>query len=48
MQSSPHIGFHSMVSTENMNPPPRGIEDIVYQLVTVGAILLVLGSVWVF
>jgi len=27
---------------------PRRVEDVVYQAVTVGAILLVLGSLWVF
>ena len=26
----------------------RGVEDLIYQLVTVGAILVVLGTVWVF
>jgi hypothetical protein len=26
----------------------RPVEDVVYQLVTVGAILVVLGSLWVF
>jgi len=26
----------------------RPVEDVVYQLVTLGAILLVLGSLWVF
>jgi hypothetical protein len=26
----------------------RPVEDVVYQVVTVGAILLVLGSLWVF
>ncbi len=34
-------------------PSPRGwrsrpVEDLIYQVVTVGAILLILGSVWVF
>jgi hypothetical protein len=26
----------------------RPVEDVIYQVVTVGAILLVLGSLWVF
>lgn len=26
----------------------RPVEDVVYQVVTVGAILLVLGSLWIF
>jgi hypothetical protein len=26
----------------------RPVEDVVYQVITVGAILLVLGSLWVF
>lgn len=26
----------------------RPVEDVVYQVVTVGAILLILGSVWLF
>jgi hypothetical protein len=42
---------------QNAPTPPSGstpdklrrpVEDVVYQVVTVGAILLVLGSLWVF
>lgn len=39
----------------NASTPPahngwrsRPVDDVVYQVVTVGAILLVLGSLWVF
>jgi hypothetical protein len=40
-------------STPQADPQPdsrgvRRVEDLVYQAVTVGAILLVLGSLWVF
>ncbi len=40
----------STVLPERSSPSPRNwrADDIVYQAVTIGAILLVLGSVWVF
>jgi hypothetical protein len=39
---------HSLPTSDNGSLRARPIEDLVYQLVTVAAILLVLGSVWVF
>jgi len=27
---------------------PRPVEDVIYQVVTVGAILLVIGTLWLF
>lgn len=46
--------MHSPNPNASHSPPAqkglrgRPVEDVVYQVVTVGAILLVLGSVWLF
>lgn len=38
----------SMTTSARIRWRARPVEDVVYQVVTVGAILLVLGSLWVF
>lgn len=43
--------MHSPNRNASTISPPAGkhrVDDVVYQLVTLGAILLVLGSVWIF
>ena len=48
MQPANHIASNSLPpSRAGFLRSPRA-EDLVYQLVTVAAILLVLGSLWVF
>ena len=46
MHSSTHRVSHP--PSRNGSQPTRKTDDIVYQIVTVAAILLVLGSIWVF
>ena len=48
MQSSSHITTHPAPPRGNGSFRNRPVEDVVYQIVTVAAILLVLGSLWVF
>ncbi|HTX77559.1 MAG TPA: hypothetical protein VMD29_15225 [Terracidiphilus sp.] len=45
--------MHSSTPDASITPARSGwrgrpVEDVIYQVVTVGAILLVLGSLWVF
>jgi hypothetical protein len=47
MQSTPQTASHRL-PTSNAAVPTRPMEDLIYQIVTVAAILLVLGSLWVF
>lgn len=46
MHSPNPIASHSPSAPKGLRGRP--VEDVVYQVVTVGAILLVLGSVWLF
>ncbi|HEY3628576.1 MAG TPA: hypothetical protein VGL00_19975 [Terracidiphilus sp.] len=46
MHSSTHSVSHPLPPSRNGSK--RTHEDVVYQIVTVAAILLVLGSIWVF
>jgi len=48
MHSETHSVSHPLPPTRNDSQRNRGAEDVVYQVVTVAAILLVLGSLWVF
>jgi hypothetical protein len=48
MQPSPQTASASMPKPDNGLGQPSQAEDRVYQAVTVAAILLVLGSLWVF
>ena len=49
MQSVPHT-LHTIPESQpdSMRPRPSVMEDRLYKVVTVGAILLVLGSLWAF
>ncbi len=40
--------LQSINSTMRMSLSQRSSEDLVYQVFTIGSILLVLGSLWVF
>ena len=48
MQPSPQLASISMPAPADEIERPRPTEERVYQAVTVAAILLVLGSLWVF
>jgi hypothetical protein len=48
MQSSTHPESPTLLTSSGGLVEPRRREDLMYQVVTVAAILLVLGSVWVF
>jgi hypothetical protein len=48
MQSPVQNASHSLPTSRNGSVRTRPTEDVVYQIVTVAAILLVLGSLWVF
>ena len=48
MLSRTHSILHPLLSFRNGSQRTRPAEDLVYQVVTVAAILLVLGSLWVF
>lgn len=48
MHSSPNVLSVSAALAEDRAPRAHRVEDMVYQVVTVGAILLVLGTVWIF
>ena len=41
---SPHLADSRMIQSLRARP----VEDVVYQAVTVGAILVMLGSFWIF
>ena len=48
MQAPVQSASHPLPLSRNGSVRARRIEDVVYQIVTVAAILLVLGSLWVF
>ncbi len=48
MHSPTHSVSHPLPPSRNGSQRSRRSEDVVYQIVTVAAILLVLGSLWVF
>jgi hypothetical protein len=50
MQSTPQSApaSHAPVSHDQSRAASRKREDLVYQLVTVAAILMLIGSVWIF
>ena len=48
MHSRTHTASHPLPPSRNGSQSPRQTEDVAYQVVTVAAILLVIGSVWVF
>jgi hypothetical protein len=48
MHSPTQTASHPLPPSSNGSVRARRSEDVVYQIVTVAAILLVLGSLWVF
>ncbi|MGA9071931.1 MAG: hypothetical protein WB424_16835 [Terracidiphilus sp.] len=48
MQSSPQSASVSMHDSPDETAPSLPNDDLIYQVVTVAAILLVLASLWVF
>jgi hypothetical protein len=50
MQSVPHNAstLPSELNPDSLRSRPIAMEEAVYKMVTVGAILLVLGSLWAF
>jgi hypothetical protein len=48
MQPTPQIASNPLPPSRQGLLRSRPSEDVVYQIVTVAAILLVLGSLWVF
>ena len=48
MHTSTHSVPHPLPPARNGSQRTRKTDDVVYQIVTVAAILLVLGSIWVF
>lgn len=48
MQNNPLIASPTPTLPRPDIRSARPVEDVVYQVMTVGAILLVLGSLWVF
>ncbi len=48
MQGPMHTVSHPLQPSRNGSKLSRPTEDVVYQVVTVAAILLVLGTLWVF
>lgn len=48
MQLPMQNASHPLPSSRNGSVRSRLTEDVVYQIVTVAAILLVLGTLWVF
>lgn len=48
MQSAPNIASQPVPAAHDGKARTRMTEDLVYQIVTIAAILLVLGSIWVF
>jgi hypothetical protein len=48
MSHSPQSAFQQATSAQRSHATPRSKEDIVYQAVTVAAIMSLLASVWVF
>jgi hypothetical protein len=48
MQSSPQAASTSVPTQNDAPTGSRTHEDLIYQAVTVAAVLLLLGSLWVF
>ncbi len=48
MHSPAHSASRPLPKSRSFSLRARPAEDVVYQIVTVAAILLVLGSLWVF
>lgn len=48
MQPTPQIASHPLPGQRNGFLRNRPMEDVIYQIVTLAAILLVMGSLWVF
>ena len=48
MLSPTHTVSHPQPPSRNGSQRIRRSDDVVYQIVTVAAILMVLGSIWVF
>jgi hypothetical protein len=48
MQTSPHNALASLQAGGDAPKQSRKSEDLMYQALTVAAILLLLGSLWVF
>jgi len=48
MQSSPQAVSTSVPTHDTNSSPAHSRADLMYQLVTVAAVLLLLGSLWVF
>jgi hypothetical protein len=48
MHSTMQSASQPLPPSRNMSRRSRPTEDVVYQIVTLAAILLVLGSMWVF
>ncbi|HKF46977.1 MAG TPA: hypothetical protein VKB38_06425 [Terracidiphilus sp.] len=48
MQTPPNRASVSPAPESRVQSNARRVDDVVYQLVTAAAILLVLGSLWVF
>jgi len=48
MQPSPQTTFTSIPAPVGGRTRSRRTEDLVYQAVTIAAILMVLGSLWIF
>ncbi len=48
MHNSPMIASTTLPKTNDGEKRQRPLEDVVYQSVTVAAIILLLGSIWVF
>lgn len=48
MMLSPNPNASTPLPASRTGRRTRPVEDVVYQVVTVGAILLILGSLWLF
>ena len=48
MQTSPQAAFSQFPADSGRMTQPTRSEDLAYQVMTVAAILMLLGSVWVF
>jgi hypothetical protein len=48
MHSLPQTAFDSLPALQGTSPGSRRAEELAYQSLTVAAMLLLLGSLWVF
>ena len=48
MQTSPQSACNPLPAASETATPSRRSEDLIYQAVTIAAILMLLGSIWVF